>query len=164
MQLQTDGITNDCIKGSLGVPRVMDLIHQHRLRWVGHVARMPSGRLPKRMLFAFLPEGVGEHRMPGKYGGKRYRDAVIESLRVAGVPVSGWVQWACEGNGEKWRPATRRGALWYKPVQPRRGGGEPDRSDEVRRFMQKPFSKPKKELMNSGKRQKLWWKGPIRVV
>ena len=144
MQQQTDGITNDCIRGSLGVPRIMDLIHQHRLRWVGHVARIPNDRLPKRMFFAFLPEGVGEHRLPGKYGGKRYRDAVIESLRVAGVPTSGWVQWACKDDGAKWRLATRRVALWYKPFQPRRGGGMPDRGDEMQRVMQKPFSKPKK--------------------
>ena len=100
--------------------------------------------LPKRMLFAFLPEGVGEHRLPGKYGGKRYRDAVIESLRVAGVPIPGWVQWACEDDGAKWRLATRRVALWYKPFQPRRGGGMPDRSEEMQRVMQKPVSKPKK--------------------
>ena len=30
----------------------------------------------------------------------------------------------------------------------------PDRSDEMRKVRQKPFSKPKKELMSSGKRQK----------
>ena len=139
MDQQTRGITNDQIKQCLGVPNIMQMVHQHRLRWVGHVARMDNHRLPKRMLFAFLPEGQGQHRLPGKAAGKRFRDGIIESLRVAGLPVMGWLQHACEGDGRAWKLATRGVALWLKPVQPHQRQMVPDRTQERAQIMGLPL-------------------------
>ncbi len=33
-----------------------DLITGRRLRWLGHVARMDEERIPKKMLFSWLPQ------------------------------------------------------------------------------------------------------------
>ena len=144
MDQQTRGITNDQIKQCLGVPSIMQMVHQNRLRWVGHVARMDNDRLPKRMLFAFLPEGQGQHRLPGKAAGKRFRDGVVESLRVAGLPVTGWLQHACEGEGRAWKIATRGVALWFKPVHPHQRGVVPDRTQERIQVLGAPIRSPKK--------------------
>ena len=38
-----------------------DLITARRLRWLGHVARMDEGRIPKRMLFGWLPQRSPSH-------------------------------------------------------------------------------------------------------
>ena len=40
---------------------VGDLLRKHRLRWLGHLARMDLSRLPKQMLFAELPSTRPQH-------------------------------------------------------------------------------------------------------
>ena len=115
---QTKGISNDQIRGFLGVPSIMSLIHQARLRWMGHLARMPNDRLPKQALFSFLPQDVGVHRDPGLQGGKRLRDAFADSLKVAGIPLTGWTQLANEDGGVPWKRATRMIACWFRPFPP----------------------------------------------
>lgn len=66
-------LPNAQLRQCLGVPSVMDLVSQARLRWLGHVARMDSSRLPKRMMFAFLPASVGVARPVGRRPGSGYR-------------------------------------------------------------------------------------------
>ena len=145
---QSLSISNDQIKACLGEPNVMQLVHQHRLRWVGHVARMDNSRLPKRMLFAFLPAGQGERRLPGRSAGKRLRDGFIESMRAAGLSETGWLQQACLDDGQHWKLATRAVALWFRPVQPGPRQTVPDRNKEASQILARPFNKPQKVVTN----------------
>ena len=68
----------------------------HCLRWLGHVARMDSSRLPKQVLFGELPS-----RCPSHGPRKRWRDVARSDLAVAGIPESDWYDVA-QGRGE-WR-------------------------------------------------------------
>ena len=49
-----DKINNDVILGWCNVARVSNIVSYRRLRWLGHLARMPNDRLPKRVLFGHM--------------------------------------------------------------------------------------------------------------
>ena len=45
-----DRINTDRILDCCSVARVSSIVRRERLRWLGHLARMPNERLPKRVL------------------------------------------------------------------------------------------------------------------
>ena len=63
-------LSDERLREWLGVPPIMHLVSQSRLRWLGHLARMDNSRLPKQMLFAFLPGDVGIPTQAGRKSGK----------------------------------------------------------------------------------------------
>ena len=60
---------------------------KRRLEWLGHVARMPEHRLPKKALFGWLPR-------PRPPGGpqRRWRDLIRRDLKAIGVPEEKWYE------------------------------------------------------------------------
>ena len=55
-------ITTIQVRKKFGMEEALeDLITAHRLRWLGHVARMENDRLPKQMLFGWLPQRRPAH-------------------------------------------------------------------------------------------------------
>lgn len=60
--------------GDVGL--VSDMVRSKRLEWLGHVARMSEDRLPKKMLFGWLP-----HSRPAHGPRLRWRDCVQADLR-----------------------------------------------------------------------------------
>ena len=75
-----------------------ELVMKRRLRWLGHIARMPANRLPKKVLYGELAEKRPQH------GPKiRWRDRVKGDLKVTGIDVDNWFdmaqdrgEWRCE--------------------------------------------------------------------
>ena len=68
-----------------------EIIQHHRLRWLGHVLRMPKHRLPRRVLFSVPPSDWrkprGGQRMTWQKGVKE----ITKSLGVVGaVRLPGW--------------------------------------------------------------------------
>jgi len=60
------------------------LLLQRQLRWLGHVIRMPSNRLPRRLLYGELQLGqrpVGRPKL-------RYSDHIKSVLRKCNIPES----------------------------------------------------------------------------
>ena len=53
-----DKIRNEIILGWCNIARVSNIVGHRRLRWLGHLARMPDERLPKRFLFGHM-DGSG---------------------------------------------------------------------------------------------------------
>ena len=98
-QQQLWHLHNDVLRAWLGVPDIVALITQSQLRWLGHVARMPVNRLPKRILSAFLPDSVGTQRPPGRLKGKWYRQTLIEALRTGDIAMNAWMQLAAQNKG-----------------------------------------------------------------
>lgn len=96
-------LTNSGLRLCLGVPAVTDMVSQARLRWLGHVARMDSSRLPKRMTFAFLPAAVGVARPVGRRAGKWLQETYVEDLNRARVALSTWMHKARDDHGRPWR-------------------------------------------------------------
>ena len=80
---------------------VAEKVRKRRLEWLGHVARMPNHRLPKTMLFGWLPQP-----RPRCGPRKRWRDVVRKDLKEVGLEEDEW-----------YREATRSRAGWRAMYQ-----------------------------------------------
>ena len=94
-------ISTEEIAQRIGLPaNIDDLIRCHRLRWLGHVARMASDRLPKQVLFGELSATRPRHGPK-----KRYRDVISADLKEAEISDRGWYDAA--QNRADWRQLTQ---------------------------------------------------------
>jgi len=87
---------------------VADKVRKRRLEWLGHVARMPDHRLPKSVLFGWLPQA-----RPRCGPRKRWRDVMRKDLRDIGVDESVWYQEATQSRAA-WRTRYRDGLDVYR--------------------------------------------------
>ena len=62
-----------------------DMISYRRLRWLGHVARMNDNRLPKQLLFGWLPQRCPPHGVK-----LHWHDKVRHNLRTFHIDEVGW--------------------------------------------------------------------------
>ena len=65
---------------------IYTLLRQRRLRWFGHVHRMPNGRIQKDMLYGELFTGTRSADRPYI----RYRDTCKRDMKVAGIDTKIW--------------------------------------------------------------------------
>ena len=79
-----------------------DVITARRLRWLGHLARMEDHRLPKKILFGWLPQ----HR-PAHGTKMRWRDRVRKDTKRFQIEERGWVELAQDRSG--WRGRCKAG-------------------------------------------------------
>ena len=93
----TGRLSNEALRARTGLESIQEYIHQRVLRWLGHVARMSTERLPKKLLFAWEQEGTRsrDHGLP------RFRDVANRALKSRGVDKAIWLQLA-QDRGE-WR-------------------------------------------------------------
>ena len=72
------------------------------MRWMGHVARMGEGRIPKRVM-----EGTIDGRRPVGRPRLRWRDGVMKDLETVGIqnPMEEWEGLAADRMG--WRGLVR---------------------------------------------------------
>ena len=56
------------------------MLRKHCLRWIGHVARMDDGRMPKQLLFGELVRP-----RPRRGTKRRWKDLAVADLQVAGI-------------------------------------------------------------------------------
>jgi hypothetical protein len=78
-------ITNKRILGWCNVAKVSNTVSHRRLRWLGHLARMPDERLPKTVLFGHM-DGSGRRGNSQK----QCVDYVMEDLQTAGLSYTWW--------------------------------------------------------------------------
>ena len=116
-------MSNDVLRDWLGTPTIKQMVTPARLRWLGHVARMPDHRLPKQMMFAFLPPSIGTIRQPGRREGKWLQMEYVSDLRTNGIPIATWAHTA--RNSSQWRHTVFQSAPFFHPHWPRRGQDPP---------------------------------------
>ena len=71
--------------GWCNVAKVSNIASHRRLRWLGHLVRMPDERLPKRVLSGHV-NGSG---LRGK-SQKQWVDYIREDLHIAGLSYTWW--------------------------------------------------------------------------
>ena len=69
-----------------GLPSMFTLLRQRRLRWLGHVHRMPDGHIPKDLLHGELATGSRRTGRPQL----RYRDVVKRDMKAVGIDTETW--------------------------------------------------------------------------
>ena len=84
------------LEGKLGIRSIQATIDNLRMRWAGHVARMPETRLPRR----FLTSWVRAKRRPGRPNFSTVQ-CISDTIQRAGIDISKWVEYA--GDREAWR-------------------------------------------------------------
>ena len=74
-------ITSKRLAAAFGMEETMThLLMKHRLRWLGHLARMEPFRMPKQLLFGEL-----EKKRPSHGTKRRWRDVVAADIKAAGM-------------------------------------------------------------------------------
>ena len=95
MNQETDHITNSELRVRWGNSDLLsDILRRRRMQWLGHVARMPDDRLPKQLLFGWLPQ-----TRPAHGPRLRWKDRVRSDLTLLHVPE--WYKSAQER--QEWR-------------------------------------------------------------
>ena len=92
-QQRTEHLSSVQIAKQFGMEESMeDLITARRLRWLGHIARMDEERIPKKLLFGWLPE-----KRPAHGTKMRWRDRVRKDLKRFGIVEKRWYATAQDG-------------------------------------------------------------------
>ena len=76
---------------------VGEKVQRRRLEWLGHLARMPNHRVPKVMLFSWLPQP-----RPRCGPQRRWRDVVKRDLKAVEVGEYEWFEKATRSRA-RWR-------------------------------------------------------------
>ena len=75
---------------------VSDRIRKRRMEWLGHMARLDDGRVPKQLLFGCLPA-----TRPACGPRRRWRDVVASDLDRLGISTAEW--YGLARNRQGWR-------------------------------------------------------------
>jgi hypothetical protein len=103
-------ITNFNLRKTTGTQSVASRMMSNRLRWVGHVMRMAEERMPRRMMFARLPEAR-------KQGGprQRWKDRISNDLKSAGLSEETWSEVATRR--DQWHNKTKEGVTKWEAAR-----------------------------------------------
>ena len=106
-------IRTDGLEEKLGIRSIQSTMDDLRMRWAGHVARMPENRLPRR----FLTSWVRAKRRTGRPNMSTLQ-CISDTIRRAGISVQKWVDYA--DDREAWRAISA--AVKPKKEQQKRNG------------------------------------------
>ena len=97
-----DKVPNTEVLSRAGLPSMFTLLRQCRLRCLGHIHRMPDGRLPKELLYGELATGS---RCTGRPQ-LRYRDVVKRDMKAVNIDTETWENLAADRS--QWRGAVTK--------------------------------------------------------
>ena len=98
-------ITNDDVLKRAGIPSTFSILAKRRLRWLGRVARMEDGRIPKDMLYGELATGSRPAGRPTLW----YKDVCKRDLRAPDIAPTDLEALAADRN--VWRLTTKSAAV-----------------------------------------------------
>ena len=98
-----DKVKNNEVFARTGLSRLYTLLQQCRLRWLGHVSRMPDGRIPKDLLYGELASGSRAQGRPHL----SFKDACKRDMKALELDPNNWEQVAADINN--WRKELHQG-------------------------------------------------------
>ena len=81
-----DHVTNIEVLERTEMTAIQTILASKRLRWLGHVDRLPNHRLPKQILYGELCQGSRPLGCPLK----RYKDTCKKDLQAFRISVNEW--------------------------------------------------------------------------
>lgn len=96
------------------LPYISTMVANARIKWLGHLRRMPDHRYPKMLLMAELMSGKRKQSKPKQ----RWKDKVRTDLRNFNMEVQSW--WDVSADRPKWRKQIYDGAINWNKVQRKR--------------------------------------------
>ena len=96
-------ITSATVRRRWGNEECIDqMVKRRRLEWLGHIARMPDNRIPKKVFFGWLQQ-------PRPQGGprRRWKDIIRQDLKDIGIDEGQWYNEAVTSR-ESWRALCRQ--------------------------------------------------------
>ena len=93
----SDKVTNSEMLARTGLSSLYTVLRQRRVCWLGHVSRMPDGRIPKDLPYGELISGSRAQARPNL----RFKDACKRDMKVLELDPNNWEQMAADRN--KWR-------------------------------------------------------------
>ena len=99
----TDRVTNVEVLTRANIPSLFTLLQQRRLRWLGHVHRMPDGRIPKDLLYGELATGKRAKGRPQL----RFKDVCKRDMKALDIDPERWEELA--DDRDRWRQDLGRG-------------------------------------------------------
>lgn len=101
----SDKRTNNSVYQQAKMSSLESMIVKNRLRWAGHLVRMPNHRLPKQILYAELENGKRSQ------GGqrKRFKDCLKDNLKRCHISRETW-EWNATRR-TRWRSLTHKGVM-----------------------------------------------------
>ncbi|KAK1880299.1 PHD finger protein 14, partial [Dissostichus eleginoides] len=98
-----DKVTNEAVLARTGSKSIFQTLKVRRLRWLGHLRRMPDGRLPKDILHSELSAGSRDRGRPLL----RFKDVVKLDMKALDIATDNWERLAEDRT--KWRQQLREG-------------------------------------------------------
>ena len=103
--------TNNSVLEEANVTSIGARIMKGQLRWVGHVIRLDSGRIPKQIFYSELATGKRSLGAPKK----RYKDVLKSNLKKTNMDIKNWESLAADRSA--WRVAIHQGTQHYEASQ-----------------------------------------------
>ena len=97
-----DKVPNNTVLVSAEIPSMYSLLKQRRMRWLGHIARMADGRIPKDHLYGELAQG----KRPTGRPQLRYKDICKRDMKALSIDPNTWETAAAER--PTWRQAVKK--------------------------------------------------------
>ena len=77
-------VTHSEIRLRVGIPSIESMLLPRQLRWLGHVIKMPDGRLPHRVLYG--QQRLGHRSVGGQ--NKCFKDHIKSILKKCNIPLN----------------------------------------------------------------------------
>jgi hypothetical protein len=103
-----DRVSNDDVLQRANIQSMESIIMRHRLRWLGHVQRMPVDRMPLKVLYSELSEGQRSAGGPRK----RFKDLTKRTLKAVHIPPEDLP--AAASDRTQWRRQCETGILLFE--------------------------------------------------
>lgn len=105
-----DRVTNERVLEIAQMPSLTALLKQRRLRWLGHVHRMPPNRLPRRVLLGVIADAKRNVGRPLL----RFKDCAKRDLSAFKISHKEWERLA--GDRNEWRKHLKEGIKYHDKV------------------------------------------------